>query len=137
MGFSRHYLKDNNFMFTRITGEVNDQNLRQHVIDLNRESEGISDLRELADCTGIKSMENLTVKGTSGCADLENNRPNSLLAILVTDSALLYGMARAYQAFSEDRRESVQIFKDKNEALAWLANDDAEIEVFNKFINNA
>lgn len=137
MGFSRRYLKDNNFLVTKVTGEVNDHNLREHVIELNMETEGISDLRELADCRGIVDLTQLTVQGTSECAKLENNRPNSLLAILVPDSTLLFGMARAYQAFSEDRRKDTEIFKSIDEALAWLSKDEREREELKDFIEMA
>ena len=137
MGFSLHYLKDHKFMYTRISGEINDQDLKQHVIDFNKETEGISDLRELADCRDLINLEALTVKGTSDCAILEDNKPESLLAILVTESPLLFGMARVYQIFAEGRRESVKIFKDINSALKWLAKDGQEIAIFNEFIKNA
>jgi hypothetical protein len=128
-------MKDHAFMFTKISGDVNDQNLKQHVLDLNRETEGISNLRERADCRVITDMERLSVQGTADCARLESNRPHSLLAIFVTDSTLLYGMARAYQVFSEDRRKGTKIFKNLDDALAWLANDDQEARLFYDFIN--
>lgn len=137
MGFSLHYLKDHRFMYTRISGEINDQDLKQHVIDFNKETEGISDLRELADCRDLINLEALTVKGTSYSAILEDNKPESLLAILVTESSLLFGMARVYQIFAEGRRESVKIFKDINSALKWLAKDEQEVAIFNEFIKNA
>lgn len=135
MGFSRHYLKECNFMLTKISGEVNDQNLRQHVIDLNRETEGISDLRELADCRDIRDMKRLSAQVTADCGHLENNRPYSLLALLINDSKLLFGMARAYQTFSQDRRKDTQIFKNLNDALSWLARDEKEIEILKDFIH--
>lgn len=124
-------------MYTRISGEINDEDLKQHVIDFNKETEGISDLRELADCRDLLNLEALTVKGTSDCAILEDNKPESLLAILVTESSLLFGMARVYQIFAEGRRECVKIFKDINSALKWLAKDEQEIAIFNELIKNA
>ena len=122
-------------MFTKISGEVNDQNLRQHVVDLNRETEGIYDLRELADCRDIQDMRHLSAQGTADCAQIENKRPNSLLALLVSESSLLFGMARAYQAFSQDRRKDAQIFKNLDDALVWLSSDEKEIEILKDFIN--
>jgi hypothetical protein len=93
MGFSLHYLNNHRFMYINISGEINDHDPKQHVIDFNRETEGISNLRELADCRDLKNLDALTVKETSDCALLENKKPQSLLAILVNESPLLYGMA--------------------------------------------
>ena len=134
MVFFRHYLKDHNFMYTKISGEVNDQNLKQHVADLNKETEGVSNLIELADCREISCLEKLTVQGTAKSAAIERARQDSLLAILVSDSTLLFGLARTYQAFSEDRRKDTQIFKNLNDALTWLTRDDKERELFKEFI---
>ena len=134
MIFSRHFSKDHNFMYTKIAGEINDQNLRQHVIDKNKETEGISNFRELADCREISCMDSLTVQGAADSADTERDMHDSLLAILVTNSTLLFGLARAYQTFAEDRRKSVEIFKDIDKALAWLANDEQEVDLLNEYI---
>ena len=136
MGISRYYLEGHKFMLTKISGELNDKNLMQHVIDLNKETKEVLNLRELADLREIKSLEKLTVQGTVNCSKAEENRPESLLAILVPESnVVLYGMSRAYQMFSEDKRKDVQIFKDIYKALAWLSSDDYEI--LNNFVNNA
>ncbi|MCK5519677.1 MAG: hypothetical protein KAI81_01070 [Candidatus Marinimicrobia bacterium] len=136
MGFSRYFQKDHNFMFTKISGEINDDNLMDHVLALNKKTDGITNLKELADCREITSMEKLTVQGIVRCSQSETNRPESLLALLVTDSTFLYGMARAYQTFSIDRRKAVMIFKNINEALIWLANDDREVEVLKDFVHD-
>jgi hypothetical protein len=106
-------------------------------MDFNRETEGISDLRELADCRGLISLETLTVKRTSDYAKLVSNKTQSLLAMLLTESPLLFGMARVYQTFTENKRGCVQIFRDIHKALEWLARDKQEIMLFNEFIKNA
>jgi hypothetical protein len=137
MGFTRQYFKECNFMLTTLSGDVNDQNLLRHVISLNHETEGISGLRELADCRNIADMSCLSVQGTADCAALENNRPDSLLALLVNDSSLMFGLARAYQTFSEERRKDTDIFKDLDSALAWLAADEREMDLLRDFIAKA
>ena len=109
MSITRHYLQDKNFMMTRITGNLNDNILMEHVNELNRMTLGLSNLRELADCRKITGADGLTVQGTADCAKTELDRPESLLAILVNDSTLLYGMARAYHTFSEEKRKRIQV----------------------------
>ncbi|MCP4631401.1 MAG: hypothetical protein GY855_00635 [candidate division Zixibacteria bacterium] len=137
MGFQRHFLKQDNFILSKASGELNDQDLMQQVVSLNRETEGVSDFRELSDCRDLKSLEKLTVHGTTQCAQAEENRSESLLAILIADSNLHFGMARAYQMLAEENRKAVKIFTDLHEALAWLAKDSQEIEVLKNFVNNA
>ncbi len=137
MGFSRHYLKANIFVLTKICGEVNDYNLREHIIAFKEETKGMSRLRELADCRGIENLENLTVSGTTRNAQIVDNRPDYLSALLVNDSTLLYGMARSFQMFFEESRKEVKIFKDIDDALDWLAIDDQEKEILKDFVNIA
>ena len=136
MGISRHYLKENNFLLSRLCGEINDLNLSEHVLAFNRETKEISDLRELVDCRDIENLENLTVNGATSDAKLAEKHSDYMTAILVNNATLLYGMARAFQMFLDDRRKEVKIFKDFDEALSWLANNDKEINVLKKFIES-
>lgn len=53
MGFTRHYFQEHTFMLTKITGEINDDDLSQHVVALNKETEGLTNLKELTDCREI------------------------------------------------------------------------------------
>ena len=75
MGFSRHYFKDYNFMLTKISGEIDNNSLSQHVIDVNNEAEGISNLKELADCREITSVKLLSTQTTTMSAGNEKNKP--------------------------------------------------------------
>jgi len=138
MGFSRHYFKEYNFMLTKINGEINDNDLSRHVVALNKETEGLINLKELADCREITKI-NLTTQGTTINASHEKNKPGSKLAILTpVDNTLIFAMARAYQMFSEDYRESVGLFHDLNEALVWLTdNNEPENKSLTLLINNA
>ncbi len=135
MGFHRYFLKQNNFILSKVSGQLNDQDLMQQVISLNRETKEMPDFRELSDCSNLESIEELTVQGTTRCAQTENSRSESLLAILITDSKLHYGMARVYQMLAEENRKTVKIFTDLHKALAWLAKDKQEIEVLKNFVN--
>ncbi len=138
MGFSRHFIQKYNFMLTKITGEINDDDLSHHVGALNQETEGLTNLKELADCRGITKI-NLSTRGTTLNADREKNKPGSNLAILVPkENDMIFAMARAYQMFSENHRKSVEVFRDYSEAISWLTKDNSqEIDEINKFIKNS
>ena len=127
MTFARYYDYDHDFVVTVIDGVMNDDNLMKHVIELNEATKSMVNMREFGDATGITDMSELTAMGASRCATHESHRPTSKLAILVSDNPVVYGMARAYQTFSMEKREDVQIFHTKVEALAWLADDDDDL----------
>ena len=61
------------------------------------------------------------------------------LAILIPkDNKAAYGLARAYQMFSEEKREAVNIFHNLDEALVWLTADNTEEkEALISFMNNS
>lgn len=136
MGFSMNYLEDNHFLLTKVSGKIDDLNLIQYIIEHSEKFEGISDIRELRDIRNIGDVENLSKDNTAACAEFSNYMPESLLALLVPDSAHIYTMASVVQSFNVNRRKDVKIFKDTKEALAWLAYDDKEIKVLKGFINN-
>ncbi len=136
MGITMHYLKEYNFILSKLSGEINDQNLREYVLAFNKKTRGIPNLRELADCREIENLENMTVRGATSISQDVENHPDSIIAILVNDSTLLYGMARSYQMFQYEKRKAAEIFKDIDEALSWLSDNDSEIEEFKKFVEN-
>lgn len=122
-------------MLSRVVGEIDDGDLAQQVIALNQAVKGVVGLRELADCRGITEI-NLSTGGTTASAKNEQDKPGSRLAILVPEgNDLVFGMARAYQMFSESFREAVHIFYDLDEALLWLANNNgAEHKVLSSHV---
>lgn len=136
MGISRYYFEESNFVLSRLYGEINDQSLRESVEAFNAEAREKSDLRILTDCRRIDDLENLTVRGTTLDAEIADEHLDYVIAILVNDSSLLYGLARAYQIFLRKRRKSVKIFRDIDEALSWLAVDEEEVEVLKHFIES-
>jgi len=124
-------------MFTKIVGEITAQDLSSHVFALNEETEGIANLKELADCREITKI-NLSAQDVTNSACNEQNKCGSKLALLRSkESDLIYGMINAYRMFAEDHREEVRVFTDLQEALSWLAENNLEIESLSKFVNNA
>lgn len=125
-------------MLTKLTNEISDNDLLRHVIALNNETEGLKDLKELADCREITKV-NSSSQGIINCAEHEIKKHGSKLAILVPQkSSYVFVMARAYQIFSDEYRESVNVFSSIDEALIWLTNDnEAEIETLTLLINSA
>lgn len=135
MGFERHHYRERRFVWTRITGSLCDEDLREQVSALNEECAGVVGLRELGDCREITDLRRTTVNGTTAIAATETVKPGSRFAILTpADSPLIFGMARACQSFALAKRDAVHIFHDLNEALAWLAEDDKDLNALKAFI---
>ncbi|MFW8602288.1 hypothetical protein ACOHYD_12510 [Desulfobacterota bacterium M19] len=136
MGFSRYYFKEHNFLLTRISGQIAVKDLLEHVITVNKEMTEKINLRQLTDCRSITNLQNLSVKDTTNCAQRETNKPGSSLAIVVPDSPIFFGMARAYAMFAEDHRGEVRIFQNTHDALEWLANNPEEVNILSNFIES-
>ena len=137
MEFTRHLFKDNNFLLTIISGELENISFQKHILEFNSVARGIPHLRELVDCRGITNLDNLTVEATVAASQQEDKRPDSLLAVLVAESnPLIYGMARSYIAFPQFQRQDANIFTDYDEALNWLAINQREKEIFNTLVSS-
>ena len=136
MGAGSYYLEENGFIFNKFAGRVNDETLMNLITRINDKAGNIDDLRELADCSDLEAIDEMTVEGTISSSKEEVNRPQSLLAILVPEfNQQIYGMAQVYKSFSEGTREAVKIFTDFDEALSWLAHNDDEKQVLKNFIS--
>ncbi len=137
MGFSRYYLKEHNFLLTKVSGKIAVDDLLQHVITVNKEMTGKINLRQLTDCRNITDLQSLSVKDATNCAQRETNKPGCSLAIIVPDSPIFFGMARAYAMFAEDHRGEVRIFQNIHDALEWLANTPEEVNILADFVESA
>lgn len=134
MSSTLHLLKEKKFLLTSLSGELTDDTLLQHVLNLNGVVEGIANLLELADCRTLTSLEKLTVKGTCLCADRENLKPGSRLAILVLDNPMMVSLAKGYQTFARDKRAAVEVFTNYHSALNWLIHSPEDLVIINRFI---
>jgi hypothetical protein len=90
VGTSRYYLKENNFMLSRLSGEISNQALREHVLEFDQDTEEISNLREFVDCRKIESLCDMTTSTTLHDSQLVDSRPDYSIAIIVNESPLIY-----------------------------------------------
>jgi|GEM_PF-3488716 len=127
MGISRHFFPDRTFLLSVLHGSVDGESLKTYVLECNRDVGDAANLRELADCRRVTDLKGLSVRAAIACAGAEADRPQSKLAILVPpDSNLMYGVARAYQTFAETRRQGARVFRNFDQAVAWLSDSAAE-----------
>lgn len=133
--FERFYKAKSPFVYTRVTGDLDDAQVLQHLIEYNAETEGRAGLIELSDCREVRNVESLSVQGLVESAGLEagvSRTEGGRLAIVVT-TPLHYGLARAFSEISSNFRAAVAVFYDFDEALYWLLPED-QVDAMNEFI---
>ena len=124
--FERFYQPDSHFVYVRLSGHLDDAQVRQQLADFNREAEGRTGILELADCRGVEDVQQVSVKGLVDSAALERGQSRvegGKLAVVVT-TPLQYGLARAYTEIASNFRDAVAVFYEFEEALRWLVPPD-------------
>ena len=128
-----------NFVHTRVSGDLDDDQLERHVQAMNTEAATRNALLELADCRDLKNVDRLNVTGAISAATLEQGQPRTIggrLAILVPDNPVIFGLARAYASIACLHRETAHVCQDLREALESLGLQGAEMEDAFRFIDS-
>ena len=102
MGFTRHYIKNKNFVLTLVRDKVNNKLLEEHVLALTNEIKDIHPIKELADVSELHDLSGLTEGGIIYSASLEYERTphrKDKLAILVSNDDV-YNLAIMYTNIS-------------------------------------
>lgn len=140
MGITRHYCHDLNFVLVRFAGEVDDMQLRQHMLAINEETRHNDSIKEIADCREVTSVASLSVKGTIEAVGLTVDQPrcrNGKLAILIPEDLVSLGLAKVFQSMSSSHRKDVEIFYDAASALTWLGYDGTQSGRLKDFMNTS
>ena len=115
-----YFLDDKNFVLTIASGEIRDKEFIENVSYV-RSSERLSDnYTGIVDCRGVTSFKTPTsdaIFSASKGVFQKNNDKNRRLAVL-SDSKLVYGLARMYEFYS--RNAEVEVFRDLTSAVKWL-----------------
>jgi hypothetical protein len=110
---------------TRGFGEVTLDEVLEHFDELSADpafEPGLDVLLDVVDCKTLPGPDEVRSAAMRVTADLSTFR-FSRLAILVASEAL-FGMMRMFHTFSESAFSEAQMFRDRDEALQWLARTD-------------
>ena len=140
MGFTRHYIKDNNFVLTLVRDKADNKSLQEHVRILTDETKGMHPFMELIDASELHDSSRFTEAGIIYSASLEFERTpykRDKLAILVS-SHEVHKLATMYTNISYYYRYDVKVFRDFQLAVEWLgvANLARNINVLRKTKSN-
>ena len=109
------------------TGSIRDEDLVRHARTLRADPLFAPDMRQLVDLR-FSSAADLTVPGLREIAQAHTFGAGSRRAIVASDD-LAFGLARMYEMLRDDGQDQVQVFRDLDEAIAWLALADARAQV--------
>jgi hypothetical protein len=133
--FERYFFKEHQFYLTRLSGKLEVAGLVEHIMAVNIDLAGTTGIRQLSDCRMITDVSNLSVADATQCTMLEKQKTNSVLALLVPDNPVFYGIARACSMFLDASRKDVQVFRDFEKAISWLSRDTSDFDMIMKLIN--
>jgi hypothetical protein len=119
MRISRHFLEEQDMTLIRVRGELDDNKLMRYAVALNRIVEKSGAVRHIVDFREVSCLKRLSVLGVTEYAKREPDQPEGSLALLISDSSFHFGMARAYQTFALEKRMAVEIFQERDAAVAW------------------
>lgn len=109
-------------VWTKASGVLTDQELLEHKRRLAQDPNFKSGMRELSDVSEIEKLE-VTPEGITRFVMQDKADVMSLgdfkLAI-VASADEVFGMARMYQIFTEKNIPRIGVFRDLEEARAWL-----------------
>jgi len=122
MAINRIYFKEENFVLTIIYDELTDIELAEHVYTMNTEYEGITGIRELADCRYLHDISQLTARDMLSTADAEkgSSRVVQGKGAIVAEADVVFGLASMYAAIASNIREESKACRSLEEALDTL-----------------
>ena len=138
MSIVRRYHPSLDFVLTRISGDLDDEQLERHVRVFNSEAADRQGLMELADCRELRNVDRLNVTGALNAAALEQGQPRvagGRLAILVPDNPVIFGLARAYASIACLHRDTADVCQGLREALECLGFKGADMDEVFRFID--
>lgn len=113
-----------NLVHTVWSGVVTLEDAVQHNDGLRSDPDFSPSMRQLSDARGVESR--VSGEGVRGLARRSAFGAESRRAIVVSDDTI-FGVSRMYEAQAATAGE-VRIFRDIDEALAWLGVDPSELQ---------
>ena len=105
-------------VFTSGSGVLTDEDCFAHVRALSTDPDFKPSMHQLADLTHVTEVR-LTAGGIQRLAERVPFGEGSRRAFVVADD-VAFGMARMYQILTSDHAHDLTVFRDLDEARAWL-----------------
>lgn len=116
--------EERGIIFSKATGTMTDEATMRHRDSFIQDPAFKSSLWQLLDLTEVDDFQ-MTQKGIRVLAERNPFSEGSRRAIAVGND-VAYGMARMYQLLTDQHAHDLTVFKDLEEAKAWLGLPDKE-----------
>jgi hypothetical protein len=115
--------KERRLITSTASGVITLPEIWAHQEKLDKDPDFDPSFAQLLDVTQVTKLK-LSSEDVRRVAESNTLSTNSRLAIVAT-SSLVYGMARMFQIFREMKgEEKTRVFRDRDEALAWVLGKD-------------
>ena len=115
-------------VWTTASGVLTDEELIQHKQALVADPRFRPGMKEFSDVRGVDRLD-VTPQGIARFIQFDQMHSEALNGhklALVVPTDFVFGMGRMYQQRVDGEVSSVQVFRDQDEARAWLGLDEAE-----------
>jgi hypothetical protein len=116
------YRFENGILYTTIEGETRFEDVKGYLDTLLSDPGFTPGMPGLIDCRKVRSL--FSIKDLRRTAADTSERPQMRVpgrAAVLASSNLIYGLLRMYEVFSEGQATKIRVFRQPEEALAWLA----------------
>jgi hypothetical protein len=120
------YRFEGGILRTTIEGETGFEDVKRYLDTLLADPGFTPGMPGLIDCRKVKSL--FSIKDLRRTAADTSNRPEMRVpgrAAVLASSNLIYGLLRMYEVFSEGQATKIRVFRQPEEAMAWLLSEQS------------
>lgn len=123
MAITYHFEGD--FLFTTIEGETSYQDVKAYLDALVVDPRFRPGMPGIIDCRRVKSLFSiLELRRTAADARARPQMQVPARAAVLASSNIVYGLLRMYEVFNEGNPSEIRVFRQPEEAMAWLKTKD-------------
>lgn len=118
-----HFDAERNLLLVVFDGTIADEDLLKYArqaIETSRSSGGHDELIDLRAIEDAGQIESRTLRRVADLFTSSDRTPEQSRVAIVATSDVQYGLARMYQAFRSESPLDLRVFREMEEARAWL-----------------
>jgi hypothetical protein len=121
------YHFEGDFLYTTIAGSTGYEDVKAYLDEVSKDPRFRPGMPAIIDCRPVRSLFSISdLRKTAADA---RRRPEMQVrgrVAVLASSNLIYGLLRMYEVFSEGTPNEMRVFREPEEALAWLKRREEE-----------